>query len=369
MPSHPRILLDCRWLHSGGAGRVTELLLRGLAIERREADWILWGPESIRALAWPGAEVVIEPRNPREWNGQRSWFDIPASDLTLFMHQQRPQRRIPSVTFIHDTIPLRFNSGPLDRTLKRKFLRRVAGISRQIVTLSEYSRRCIELDLGVPPKKIKVVGLPGDEEMAARVAALRRTLAPQPLALYLGLFLPHKNLERLIQAFGKTRFRSEGGKLLLMGAGKDERAVLTSRLTPDQHEYVEARLFASQAELDFLLASCRFLVQPSLEEGFGLPAWEALCCGVPLCVSDGGSLPEITRGWADHFPAASLDKMIEALDACASRAAGLTAETAEENSRSFLDRAPTVGDLAFQMQEVLWGALEPSPGIRDPGDP
>jgi glycosyltransferase involved in cell wall biosynthesis len=341
---------------------VTELLLRGLAIERMDADWVLWGPESVSALAWPGAEVVIETRNPRELNGQRSWFDIPASDLTLFMHQQRPQRRVPSVTFIHDTIPLRFNSGRLDRLVKRQFLRRVAGISRQIVTLSEYSKNCIEHDLGVVPEKIHIVSMPGDAEMAKRVAALRRTLAPQPVALYLGLFLPHKNLERLIDAFARTRFRSEGGKLLLMGAGQAEHAALTSRLTKEQGEYVEARPFGSRKDLESLLASCRFLVQPSLEEGFGLPAWEALCCGVPLCVSDGGSLPEITRGRADHFPAASIDKMIGALDACASRAAALTPETAEESSRSFLAQAPSVGDLSAQVQEILWAALKADQG-------
>src|SRR5688572_23762927 len=107
----PRILLDCRWLNSGGAGRITELLLRGLAATPGEEKWVLWGPSVLEDLAWPGAEVVLEPVNPRKWNGQRSWFDLPACDTAVFMHQQRPLRRVPSVTFIYDTIPLRFASG------------------------------------------------------------------------------------------------------------------------------------------------------------------------------------------------------------------------------------------------------------------
>ena len=363
MSSPPRILLDCRWLDSGGAGRVTELLLRALAAGPMEAAWILWGPESVEALAWPGTEVIIEPRDPRTWNGQRNWFDIPPCDLALFMHQQRPLRRVPSVTVIHDTIPLRYASGSLNRAVKRQFLKRVAGISRQVVTASEFSKRCIEADLGIAPEKISLIGWPGDTEMAERVAALRRELASQPVALYLGLFLPHKNLERLIEAFGKTRFRSEGGGLLLMGATPAQEAALTSRLSSAQREYVETRPFGSQSELESLLAGCRFLVQPSLEEGFGLPAWEALCCGVPLCVSDGGSLPEITSGWADEFPAASLDEMIDALDACASRAAGLTPEAAEGASKRFLSQAPSLGDLAAQMDKILRHGLASSRGL------
>ncbi len=349
----PRIVLDCRWLNSGGAGRVTELLLRGLAAGAGEADWVLWGPPAVEELAWPGAEVAIEYHDPRTWRGQRSWFDIPDADLVVYLHQQRPLRPGRSVMFFHDTIPLHFASSPLDKALKRQFLRAAAALSTQVLAPSEYSRGCIVQDLGVEEGKVDVVGCPADPEMAARVAAVRRALPREPVALYLGLFLPHKNLERLIEAFGVTTFRAGGGRLVLMGGTPGEHAALEKRLTPAQREYVQTRPFGSQQDLETLLGTCTLLVQPSLEEGFGLPAWEALCCGVPVCASDGGSLPEITRGCAEVFPAASTERMAEALDATAPRAASMTPEDAEASSRNFLSSAPTIEQMAEQVLQVV----------------
>ena len=349
----PRILLDCRWLNSGGAGRVTELLLRGLATDPGEATWVLWGPPDVEALSWPGAEVAIERLDPRTWNGQRNWFDLPRADFSVFLHQQRPLRAVPAATYMHDTIPLHFASGNLDRSMKRLFLRRVAAISTPVIAPSEYSRRSICADLGVAPQRVTVMKMAGDARMAARVAELRRTHPGEPFALYLGLFLPHKNLERLIESFGVTRFCSEGGRLLLMGGSPTDQRALEARLSPAQREYVQTRPFGSQQEVESLLATCRFLVQPSLEEGFGLPAWEALCCGVPVCASDGGSLPEITQGLADEFPATSVDRMAEALDACATRAKSVTPETAEKASEAFLSSAPSVGEMAAQLRDVV----------------
>lgn len=344
-------------MNSGGAGRVTELLLRGLASEPGDFHWVLWGPQSVEPLAWEGAQVVLEQRDPRALNGQRSWFDIPACDLALFMHQQRPQRRIPSVTMIYDTIPLRYAASKFERAIKRRFLQHTAAISRHVVTTSEYSKRCIQEDLGVPGSKVSVVACPGDHDLAARVAELRRTLEPEPVALYLGLFLPHKNLDGLIDAFAQTDFCAGGGWLRLMGGRPGDYAELTARLTPAQKRFVEARPFGSQSDVELALSTCRFLVQPSLEEGFGLPAWEALCCGVPVCASDGGSLPEVTRGLADEFPARSLGSMVRALDSCALRAQLRTTEVADSASKEFLAQAPSIEEFAGRIHRVLHRAL------------
>ncbi|HEX2178620.1 MAG TPA: glycosyltransferase family 1 protein [Actinomycetota bacterium] len=364
MPSDPRIVLDCRWLNSGGAGRLTELILRGLARTPAEAGWILWGPESVAELAWPGARLVVETGDPRAAYGQRHWFRVPDCDLVLFMHQQRPLRRGPSVTYIHDTIPLHFTPNPVARRLKRQYLRAAARLSRQVLTPSEYSRRCVLDDLAIPPGRVTRICPPADRTMAERVSALRRSASAEPFALYLGLFLPHKNLDRLIEAFGRTSFRAGGGRLVIMGGRPAEHAALTARLSPGQREYCEIRPFAGQDELEAALAACRFLVQPSLEEGFGLPAWEALSCGIPLCCSDGGSLPEITGEWADPFPAASTEAMTAALDSSAVRAAAAGPEQRDRASARFLQTAPTLESHAAELVGVLDRALPGRPGTR-----
>lgn len=349
----PRTLIDCRWLNKGGAGRVTELLLRGLAADPGETGWVLWGPPEVERLAWPGARVVPEEHDPRMWNGQRDWWRIPPCSQALFVHQQRPLRRLPAVTMIHDTIPLRFSAGAADREIKRRFLRRVAAISRQVVTPSEFSRRRILEDLGVPPSKVSVTCLPGDPEMSARICRIRRSSGRERFALYLGLFLPSKNLDRLVEAFGRTEFRAGGGRLVLAGGRPEECAALARRYPSSRWGFLEVLPFAGQPEMERLMATCAFLVQPSLEEGFGLPAWEALCSGVPVCASSAGSLPEVTRGVADTFDPRSVDRMAAALDLTAERSARLTAGQADAAAASFLAQAPTIASFAAVMTEIL----------------
>ncbi len=366
IPDIPRVVVDCRWLNSGGAGRVTELLLKALRGSELEVNWILWGPgEILQKAAWAGVEIAGVANDPRDRNGQRNWFHIPPAELTLFMHQQRPLRPVPSVTLVHDTIPLHYGAAVQSR-LKRAFLRRVAAISRELLTDSDYSRDCIARDLGVSRETVTVIRWPADAEMAERIVKLRRVAEPQKNAVYLGLFLPHKNLDRLLEAFGRTKFCAEGGTLTLMGGLKAETEALLARLNPDQKRWVTVHPFSGQDDLEHLLARSRFLVQPSLEEGFGLPAWEALCCGLPVCASDGGSLPEITRGRADIFSATSTEQMVTALDRCAARAELVTPETAERASQEFISGSPSIPDLARQVEGIVSRNLEPRYGLSQP---
>ena len=268
------------------------------------------------------------------------------------MHQQRPLRPLPALTTILDTTPIQFPGGRADRLLKSQFLKRAAAASRGVLTISEFARGCIESELGVPAEKIEVLRLPADRELADRVLARRARSEQQDVALYLGLFLPHKNLPRLIEAFGRTSFRRHGGRLLLVG-GKDGAPALAASLTDQQRRYVEIRPRVTQVEVEALLATSRFLVQPSLVEGFGLPVWEALGSGLPVCVSDGGALPEITRGLADHFPARSVEAMTAAIDACAAGAARMGPGDDRALSARLLAQAPGVTDFAAQFEAIV----------------
>lgn len=346
------VVLDCRWLSYSGAGRVTEVLLRGLQATPPPQRWVLWGPAETASYLWPGADHVVVTSKPTELNGQREWFSIPPGDLVVFMHQQRPLRQVPALSTILDTTPIRYNRGPADAWTKRRFLRRVGRISRGIITISDFSRRCIENDLGVPPGRIAKVGLPADAGLARRVLALRAASTREEVALYVGLFLPHKNLPLLIQAFGRTAFRRRGGKLLLVG-GKDAADPLRQALDGEQRSYVTIRRACSQDELERLYATSRFLVQPSLEEGFGLPVQEALASGLPACVSNGGALPEVTLGFAEHFEATSVTAMATAIDQTAERAVDLGQDHGRSLSASFLARTPSIDELARQVLSLV----------------
>jgi glycosyltransferase involved in cell wall biosynthesis len=337
--SDRRVLLDCRYLHLGGAGRATELLLRGLQRIAPPGRWLLWGAESVRPQLWDGAEHVGCSRQPTSWWGQRELFAVPPHDAAVYMHQIRPLRLEPSVTLMHDTIPLRHGGSRPARAAKRTFLRASSAASSLVLTVSDYSRSCLLRDLGMARERLRVVRYPVDDAMAARVDALRSARAPRDRLLYVGRFAPHKDLQRLLDAFSRTSFRASGGELLVAGGSRTDCERMERLVTVRGLDNVRVEGHLPQPDLEELYATSAALVMPSLEEGFGLPVWEALCCGLPVCASDGGALRELVAGRGVVFRAGSADDMARAVDAAvASDPAEPPVEpSVEEFAASFVD--------------------------------
>ena len=93
------------------------------------------------------------------------------------------------------------------------------------------------------------------------------------------------------------------------------------------------RLRRSRATGRRLYEGARLLVQPSFEEGFGIPVLEAMTLGVPVVATDRGALPEVT---ADAGPVVSADNPDE-LAAAIERLL---------DDRAFAARVPTAGSRA-----------------------
>ena len=354
MPAAPTVVLDCRWLGIAGAGRTTELVLRGLAERPPAGRWVLWGDEAaVRPYAWPGTEIEHNADDPRLLLGQRHAFKVPKGDLVVFMHQTRPLRDVPSITMIYDTIPLRFGTNRPVRGVKRAFLRRVAHTSRRILTVSEHSKASVVRDLAADPGRIEVLRFPFDGEFVGRVQELRTLTSRSNTALFVGSFLPHKNLPRLLRAFDATDFRRDGGRLVLAGGTAAQAEKLRRGMTHRQREVVSVTSVRGQGALDRLFASSLFLVQPSLEEGFGLPAWEAVCCGLPVCASDGGALPEVVAGFARPFDATSDSAMSSAIDICAASAQGWTAEDACRQAEDVQHSSSCIRDFGDRFRSIV----------------
>ena len=309
------IVIDCRWLGLGGAGRVTELLLRGLRELAPRGQWLLWGGAQLEGYVWSGATVVHARHPPTAMLGQRSTFSLPAHDLVVYMHQIRPLLTGPCATVILDTIPIRYGGSRITRMLKKRFLRQIARSSRLILTFSLFSRECIERDLKVAPSKIIFLKIPFDTEFRDRVAHVREREERRNVAFYVGRFSSHKNVQHLAVAFSRSRFAHEGGVLRLVGGSSKEVTQLEAFIRRRGIRQVNVEGPCPQSELEELYATSRLLIQPSLEEGFGLPVWDAMCCGLPFCTSDGGSLPEIAGEHGYVFPARSVNEMVRGIDA------------------------------------------------------
>ncbi len=317
--STPRVVLDCRWLGLGGAGRVTQLLLKELGEGPPDARWILWGRSLlIRELTGRAGITLEAVHGPTALWGQRSVLSVPRGDVNVYMHQIRPLRWGRSVTVVYDTIPLHYGSRAA-RLQKWAFLRAIAAASTRVLTVSPLSALQVQRDLGVAADKISVMTLPVDEARATRIHAARSAHPGDPLILYVGRYAEHKNLPALARAFRRTSFARNGGQLQFVGGSEGEANRLRRWMDAQGISPAVVGSYCSEEELDRLLVRAQALVMPSLEEGYGLPAFEASAAGVPVAASRTGAMTELPPEVAVLFDARSESEMAQAIDIAAAR--------------------------------------------------
>jgi glycosyltransferase involved in cell wall biosynthesis len=148
-----------------------------------------------------------------------------------------------------------------------------------------------------------------------------------PFVLYTGNIKPHKNLERLIEAFNLLRQAPDLKNVQLLIIGDEiskyaslRRAVHRYKL----HKHVRFFGFVSDQTLAALYRLADAFVFPSLYEGFGLPPLEAMASGTPVITSNVSSLPEVVGDAAlmidPYDPTAIADAMRRVLTDAALRA-------------------------------------------------
>jgi alpha-1,3-rhamnosyl/mannosyltransferase len=278
----------------------------------------VWGSEAVEPLLWPNAVRVPSRHHPKAWYSQRE-FPGPRGlhpRVAYYAHHLRPAWRIAPVeiTTVHDTIPFRYPPSQSLAPLMRRYIGWMARHSTLVVTDSEFSKQSLQDDLGLAADRIRVLTLAIDHDTAARVRARRDSTPRAQRVLFVGRDAPHKNLDRLVRAFAASTFARDGAVLTL--AGVDGAAVDRLRSIAETHRArVELPGVVPQPVLEELLASATLLVQPSLEEGFGLPVAEGLAAGVPVAISTAPALLEITRGApVETFDPLDVDAMANAID-------------------------------------------------------
>lgn len=183
---------------------------------------------------------------------------------------------------------------------------------------------------GVPADKIRVVHLghgpahrpPSAEEVRA-VRARHGVVGDYVLTV--GTLHPRKNLGRLFDAFALAR--AESGvpcRLVVVGAAGWQ-AEEIHRQAAELGADVQFLGYVPEAELPALLGGAMALAFPSLYEGFGLPALEAMACGTPVVASNTSSLPEVVGDAGLLVPPTDVAALSRALGAVL-RDAGLRAE-------------------------------------------
>ena len=216
-----------------------------------------------------------------------------------------------SVVTIHDCIHLRFPQY-LPNRLGYAYARSVAvdrdaPVGARADGVGGVEARHPATTSDVPESKIDVIynaiderfseEPPADEVMRVR----ERYQLNDPFVLYAGNIKPHKNLERLIEAFHIIRQGElEHVKLLIIGDEISKYATLRRAVHRYKlHKHVRFFGFVPDATLAILYRLARVFVFPSLYEGFGLPPLEAMASGTPVITSNVSSLPEVV-GDAAH---------------------------------------------------------------------
>jgi glycosyltransferase involved in cell wall biosynthesis len=230
---------------------------------------------------------------------------------------------LPLVTTLHHPITsdlriaLSAARNPWERLLIRRwhsFLRmqtKVVRRLRNVVTVSDRSRQDIARDFGLQPAGISLVYNGIDTEVFRPLEGVERN--PLRLMATCSADAPLKGLRYLLKAHARLLREFPDLELLLVGkprpGGQTEK--LIRRLGIADHIRFVSNISTEQMVRYYAEASVA--VVPSVYEGFGLPAGEAMACGVPVVSTDGGALPEVVGDAGVIVPARDAEALALAI--------------------------------------------------------
>jgi len=192
----------------------------------------------------------------------------------------------------------------------RLFLPILARQARVIFTPSEYVKQRITKrfrveNVIVTPNGVDTSRFHPDAKQSAYEF-------PEKYIFFVGSLQPRKNLIALLKTW--RVIKNDFPELWLVVAGRAGN--IFGDIKFDSDERVRFLGYVAEEDLPGLYAKASLFILPSLNEGFGLPAIEAMASGTPVIVSDGGALPEVVGDAARIFKLADSDGLATAIREC-----------------------------------------------------
>ncbi len=192
--------------------------------------------------------------------------------------------------------------------------------SKKIITVSNFVKNQLIDEWGVDKDKIvltyeaaekSIIDISKKTTKEESKRCLEKFKVNPPFIFYVGNAHPHKNVERLIEAFLILRKKYQYLQLVL--SGHDH--YFWNRIKKENsHKDIIYTGYITDEELVSFYKSTQVFVMPSLEEGFGIPLLEAFGCSAPVVSSNGGSLPEIGGKACLYFEPKNVLEMVEQIE-------------------------------------------------------
>jgi len=349
-----RILFDARRAvhRANGISRIIDGLLGALVeLDQQNEYLVLWGERNPLPAHAPAnfearhidldinslAVNWFMPKMALNWHANVAYF--PFWLMPLWMP-------CPSVVAIHDLIFSKFPQylPPFRRIVYGQYTSLAVRFARRVHVLSTHSQSDLIRLYRAQVNRVDVIPPDADARFVQRdreswdMEVLEARGLSAPFVLYVGNHKPHKNLDRLINAYGSVSDRMQS-KLVIVGAKASyEDPYSLPYLELVQKLSLQDRVqFVGQiedTELSLYYNAARFVVFPSLYEGFGLSPLEAMRCGTPVACSSTSSLPEVVGDAALTFDPADERQIADAM-----LQLDRSTELRDELSRRGLERA------------------------------
>ena len=258
-------------------------------------------------------------------------YDIIHDNQSLSFGMLKLQKLgFPLVTTIHHPITsdldiaLKAANSLVDRVLIRRWhsfiqmQRQVAPQLHHVVTVSERSREDIAAAFGMQPAAIQLVHCGIDTDEFRPLPGVKKI--PRRLMATVSADAPLKGMSYLFEAVAKLLPRYPDLQLLMVGKIREggEAEALIEKL--GLHNHIATASGISTEQLVRYYNEAEVAVVPSVYEGFGLPAGEAMACGTALVSTTGGALPEVTGDAALQVPVRDAQALADGIDTLLSNA-------------------------------------------------